>query len=154
MKPITAEIEELRAMTVPALVVRYTELFGKPPRSRHRTHLWRRCAWKLQEQRLGGLSNMAKARLAELIGEIDLPLGEADPPRSVEGNLRRPDDPPVGTVLSRTHRGREVQVRRVEGGWEVDGVTYRSLSAAAKAVTGSHWNGKLFWGVSKRRSKR
>lgn len=154
MKSIATEIEELRAMDVPALVVKYEELFGKKPRARHRTHLWRRCAWKLQEQRLGGLSNVAKTRLEELIGQIDLPLGEAAPPPSVRGSIGRGGDPPIGTTLSREWHGTEVSVRRTESGWEVDGVTHRSLSAAAKAVTGSHWNGRLFWGLSKRGAKK
>ena len=53
-KTITDEIQELHEMAVPELVDRYEALFGKPPRVKHRDWLWRRCAWKLQEQRFGG----------------------------------------------------------------------------------------------------
>ena len=46
MKDIAKEIEILRQMAVPELVVRYRELFGREPRVKHREHLWKRCAWK------------------------------------------------------------------------------------------------------------
>jgi len=148
MKSIACEISELQGMDVPALVTRYEELFGKPPRSKHRVHLWRRCAWKVQEQRLGGLSETAKNKLNELMGQIDLPL-ETGP--TVTGRVTRPGEPPVGTVLTRVYHGEEVQATRTEAGWEVDGVVYRSLSGAAKAITGSHWNGRLFFGLTRRK---
>ena len=63
----------------------------------------------------------------------------------------KPGDQPVGTTLTRVWRGNEIRTTRVEGGWEYDGVMYRSLSAVAKAVTNSHWNGRLFFGVTKRK---
>ena len=141
-------------MAVPELVERYEELFGKPPRCRNREHLWKRCAWKLQEQRFGGLSTVAKRRLEELIGEIDLPL--SDRQRTVSGHLNghvRPADHKVGTLFTRKWRGREIRTVAVEGGYEYDGVVYKSLSAVAKAVTGSHWNGKLFFGLTKRKKR-
>ena len=66
MKTVADEIEKLRTMKVPGLIDRYREVWGKEPRCKNRTHLWRRIAWKIQEQRLGGLSNVAKRRLEEL----------------------------------------------------------------------------------------
>ena len=146
---ITDEIAELRAMPVPDLVERYEDVFGKPPRVKHRDWLWRRVAWKIQEQRLGGLSTLAKKRLDELIAELDLPLGQ----RTVSSKVarQRSGEPSVGTTLVREWRGTEVIATRVEDGWEHDAVVYRSLSAIAKAVTGSHWNGKLFFGLTTRK---
>ena len=154
MKSVTQEIEELRNMAVPELTRRYRELFGKPPRVKHREHLWKRCAWKIQEQRFGGLSKVAKRRLDELIGEIDVPLGT--PQQSVSGHLNarvRPSGHTVGTVFTRPWHDREVRAVAVEGGFECDGVVYRSLSAVAKAVTGSHWNGRLFFNLTSRKKR-
>ena len=55
------------------------EIFGKRPAGlKHREWLWRRIAWKIQEQRFGGLSTVAKRRLDELIADLDLPL-QAEP---------------------------------------------------------------------------
>ena len=141
-------------MKVPELIERYRELYGRPPRVKRREHLWKRCAWKLQEQRFGGLSTVAKRRLEELIAEIDLPLGEQQ--WTVSGHLNghvRPADHKVGTVFTRTWHGREVRSVAVEGGYECDGVVYRSLSAVAKAVTGSHWSGRRFFGLTQRKTR-
>ncbi|MEM7311168.1 MAG: DUF2924 domain-containing protein [Planctomycetota bacterium] len=149
-KTITAEIAELRAMTVAELVVRYEALHGKLPRVKHRNWLWRRCAWKLQEQRYGGLSTVAKRRLDELIAELDLPLVGETVKAKVSGR-GKPDDPIIGTVLTRTWRGTEVRATRTEQGWECRGVVYRSLSAVAKAITGSHCSGKAWFGLTKRK---
>ena len=155
MKSISQEIAELREMNAPKLVERYRELHGREPRVKNRTWLWKRCAWKVQEQRLGGLSTVAKRRLEELIAEIDLPIGERQ--QTVTGALSSPTRAPqhqVGTVFSRTWKGREVRTVAVEGGYEYDGAVYRSLSAVAKAITGSHWNGRLFFGLTERKARR
>jgi hypothetical protein len=149
MKTIAQEIQELRAMPVADLVERYEALHGKPPRVKHREHLWRRCAWKVQEQRFGGLSTVAKRRLDELIAELDLPLGKSE----VVHRDVQAAKPLVGTTLTRTWKGREVTATSVDGGWQCDGVVYRSLSAVARAVTGSRWNGKLFFGLTERRAR-
>jgi hypothetical protein len=149
------EINELRAMEVPALVERYREVHGKEPRVRHKAFLWKRIAWRIQEQKFGGLSEAAKRRLEELIAEIDLPLG--DRARTVTGVLRpkrAPKGPAVGTTIAREWRGQQITVRVVEGGFEWNGVAYRSLSAVAKAITGTHWNGRLFFGLAGRRVAR
>ena len=151
-KSIPQEIAALRAMAVPELVERYEDVFGRPPRVKHRDWLWRRIAWKIQEQRFGGLSQVAKRRLDELIAEFELPLGQ----RTVNGKVARPrpGDPPLGTTLTRVWKGQNVRTTAVDGGWEHDGVVHRSLSAVAKAVTGSHWNGRLFFGLKSRRRAR
>jgi hypothetical protein len=150
-RPIAGEIVELQAMDVQRLAERYEALFGRRPRVRHKDWLWKRIAWKLQEQRLGGLSKVAKARLEELIGEIELPPIEivarpkaASPARSEPKALR------PGMVLTRRWHDQEIRVRVVEGGFEWNGQVLSSLSAVARAATGAHWNGRLFFGLTKR----
>ncbi len=158
-RPMATVIAELRELDVASLVDRYEAVHGKPPRTKHRDWLWRRVAWKVQEQRFGGLSTVAKRRLDELIAELDLPLGNNGTTvrgevREGRGGSRRPTDPVLGTTLTRAWKGREIHATAVEGGWEHEGVQYRSLSAVAKAVTGSHWNGRLFFGLKSRRRTR
>ncbi len=152
---LAKQIAELRGLSVPALVARYEALFGKPPRVRSREFLWKRICWKLQEQAFGGLSGAANARLEELIAEIKLPAAENR--RTVRGTLKRsvrPGDPAVGTTITRVWRDKEIQVRVLEAGFEWNGEVYKSLSAVAQAVTGAHWNGKLFFGlVGRKRAK-
>ena len=151
-KSIAAEIAELRGLRVPELVARYEAVYGKPPRVKHREWLWRRIAWKVQEQRFGGLSTTAKRRLDELIAELDVPLTAAATTPS-KGPQRTNGEPPIGTTPVRVWRDREVLATRTEEGWECDGVVHRSLTAAAKAATGTHWNGRLFFGLTKRRER-
>ncbi len=74
VKSIAEEIAALRGLPVRDLVVRYKAVYGKPARVKHREHLWRRIAWKIQERAFGGLSGAAKRKLDELIAEIDIPL--------------------------------------------------------------------------------
>jgi hypothetical protein len=53
-----------------------------------------------------------------------------------------------GAVLTREYKGRTIQVTVLPSGFDYDGQVYRSLSAVAKAVTGSHWNGHLFFNLT------
>lgn len=102
MKPIPEVIAELRAMNVPELVERYAEVFGRLPRTKQPTWLWRKIAWKIQEQRFGGLSQAAKERLEELIAEIDLPW--AGSPRSTTVQPWAPRFPGSGRGVSSRQR--------------------------------------------------
>ena len=151
-RSIAEEIAALRAMQVPELVERYEAVFGKRPRVKHQNWLWRRIAWKVQEQRFGGLSEVAKRRIDELIAELHVPLtGERTVRAKVQshnGNLV------TGTMLTRVWKGREIHATRTEEGWECESVVYRSLSAVAKAITGSHMSGPAFFGLTKRKRTR
>ncbi len=152
---VAQQIAELRGLSVPALVARYEALFGKPPRVKNREWLWKRCAWKLQEQAFGGLSGAAKARLEELIAEIKLPAAEDR--RTVRGTLKRSPrsgDPAVGSTITRVWRDTEIRVRVLETGFEWNGEIYNSLSATARAITGSHWNPRLFFKLVGRKRPR
>ena len=75
---------------------------------KHREHLWRRIAWRIQEQRFGGLSTVAKRKLDALITEIDIPLvvEGAEPKKPV---LRVNGEPQVGTTLPRAGRIRQAR---------------------------------------------
>lgn len=157
MQPMTEVIAELRGLPTSELVRRYADVYGKPPRVSNRQYLWKRIAWKIQEQRTGGLSEVAKQRLEELIAQIDIPLGETT--RTVTGRLRAAPAPAaeqnrdglhVGSSLVRDWKGQRIVLRVTDAGYEHAGVTYGSLSAAAQAITGSKWNGKLFFGLTKR----
>ena len=152
-KPIAEEIAELRRMPVADLVVRYEEVYGQRPRVKHREHLWRRIAWKVQEQRFGGLSGVAKKKLDALIADLGVPLVPEKPePKKVVHRIN--GEPQVGTALVREWRGQEILATRTDEGWEWDGVLYRSLTAVAKAATGSHRSGRAFFGLTRPKERR
>jgi hypothetical protein len=151
---LAEQIAALDAAPTDDLIARYTRLHGKGPRTRNRSWLVARLAWKIQEQALGGLSPAATARLDELIGQLDGPLAPgARPTPATPRALRRPAGLAVGTVLTKTWRGQDIRVHVREDGFEYEGEVYRSLTAVAKAITGSHWNGHLFFALRKRKPK-
>jgi hypothetical protein len=150
---VPKEVAALETMTVSQLRDRYAEVFGEPARPGHKTWLMRRIVWRLQALAEGDLSERARRRAAELANDADLRLY---PPRNsqvIAGSKAgardsEPSDdrlPPPGKILSRLYKGRMVHVRVLSKGFEFEGAVYKSLSAVAKAVTGSHTNGFLFF---------
>ncbi len=154
-KTITQQIAELQRLQPAELAQRYEQMFSKPPRVRNAAWLRRQVAWKLQEQQLGGLGERAKTRLAELMAGIDLPLVAAPPPRprpTAAKTVRDTNTPLPGTVLVREWRDQRIEVHVTDDAFLWNGVSYSSLSAVAKAITGAAWNGRLFFGLTTRRS--
>jgi hypothetical protein len=147
-----AVIAELATMSVAQLSKRHVEMLGKKPRIKNRTWLQRKLAWFEQTKRYGGLSTAAKKRLDELMGEIELPVPTSRTAKPVAPNTRSADDLPLGTRLERKWRDRVIVATRVEGGWDCEGAIYRTLSAAAKAVSGSHVSGPAWFGIWKPKS--
>ena len=143
---IGQQIAAYQVMRVPELVAEYERLHGVAPHCRNRVWLWRRCAWKLQERHFGGLPADARARLEQLISEVS--------PATVVRKPRPRGELAPGTTLMREWHGQQVSVRVADDGSFVhDGKPYRSLSAVAQAITGQHWNGKLFFGLRTRSKK-
>ena len=145
-------------MTVTQLRGKYTEVFDEPSRSGNKDFLFKRVAWRVQSLAEGGLSERARRRAEELARDADLrttlprpPAATPDAPaRTVTRTAPTAHDrlPIPGTVLTRKYRGKQVEVKVLPFGFEHEGQTYRSLSAVAKVVTGSHWNGHLFFGLT------
>jgi len=141
-------------MTAEQLRLKWRELYGEDTRSCNRDYLWRRLAWRVQELAYGGLSERAKARIAELTSGDDLRML---PPRGWQpsaetlpmGPVRDRRIPKPGVVLSRRYHGQEIRVTVLEDGFEWNGRRFRSLSALAREVTGQRWNGLLFFGLTK-----
>lgn len=149
LPPMEQVIADLAKHSVAELVKLHVEQLGRRPKIKSRVWLQRKLAWHEQTRRFGGLSGAAKKRLEELMGEIQLPLAVPRAPKSAGAGTRSADDLPLGTRLERTWHGRVIVATRVEGGWSCEGHTFKSLSAAAKAVSGSHVSGPAFFGIWK-----
>ena len=85
--PLIREILALRELPVSALRERYLAVFGEESTSRNKDYLFKRIAYRMQEQRYGGLSPRAKARAAELADKAPV---RRRPPRSVASVRRAP----------------------------------------------------------------
>ncbi len=155
---IAKELAAMRRMTVTQLRTRYGEVLGEQTRSSNRQHLIRRIAWRLQAMEHGTLSQRARRKAAELADEANLrltapknaPLAVA-PPRPVKaGTFRDRHLTPPGNVIARAYKGQSLCVTVLEGGFEYEGLRYRTLSSVAKAIAGSHLNGYAFFGLRQR----
>jgi hypothetical protein len=162
MDPIvTAAIDELKDFKIPALKKRYRELFGEESKSSNKQFLFRRIAWRVQANAEGDLSERARQRAAEIADERDLriraPKGFVARPEPGSGSVDRtrpPKDcrlPGPGTLLTRRVGDRQIVVKVLSDGFEYESRHYRSLSAIAREVTGTRWNGLLFFGLAERR---
>lgn len=152
--PIERELALLPQMTTGQLCQRYAELFGEPTRSRHRIYLIRKIAWKLQALVEGDLSERARRRAEELARGFELrvmpPRTPTSAPLAIAASASEPRDPRLpapGTAIVRRYKGRTLQVLVLTDGFDFEGDRYRSLSAVAKAITGSHCNGFRFFGL-------
>jgi len=151
---VARELAALEAMTVKELRAKYAQVFGEETRVGNKAWLVKRIIWRLQALAEGDLSERARKRAAELAQDADLRLS---PPRQkqtasasiqkngrasalVNGHLPLP-----GTILTRWYKGQTLKVQVLRHGFEHEGQVYRSLSAVAKAITGSHTSGFLFF---------
>jgi hypothetical protein len=141
---IEAEITHLRSLAIDALRRRWRVIFGRtPPADLSRDLLGRMIAWRLQERAFGGLDR-------ESLRFLDGLARHGCPPR----RRLKP-----GTVLVRDYQGQRHTVTVVPNGFDWQGTTYSSLSAIARAITGTAWSGPRFFalargnGASARRNK-
>ena len=164
---IAAEIDALHRMTTGELAERYEELHGQPVRTRHRAYLIRKIAWRIQANAEGDLTERARKRAAELADDADIrvmaPKTLVCPPQSGEkvtvnrllpnGEHNDPRIPSPGSAIVREYKGRKIRVVVLADrqGFEYDGDRYRTLSAIAKKVTGSHINGFRFFRLGSKR---
>lgn len=141
----------LRRLDDDDLRARFEAEFGISAKGRSSQRLLRRLAWKLQAEHEGGLTPRALDRIAALEPVHRAPY----PPRAPEPSTRAtpitetperdPRLPPPGTILRRAFKGttHEILVGWNDFGWQ--GQSYPSLTALARAITGSRWNGFAFF---------
>ena len=151
---IVNEVAALERLSVGQLRQRFAELFGEATKASNRTWLLKRIVWRMQALAEGDLSERARRRAAELARDADLRLNP--PQNKANTTTPSPQDvpipvpvdhrlPPPGTILTRPYKGQLVQVQVLTEGFAYGGRVYASLSAVAKAITGSHTNGFLFF---------
>jgi Protein of unknown function (DUF2924) len=132
-----AQIAALKTKSTVELRGMWRELFGQEPPALGRRYLEDRLAFRVQELHFGGLSDRARRKLDALADQLDLKAARR----------RDPGLPIAGTRLVREWKGVEHVVTVREQDFAYDGRPYRSLSAIAREVAGSRWNGWLFFGL-------
>jgi len=155
---VTAQIAALSGMTVGELREKFLAVYGEPTRSSNKVYLRKKIAWKIQADAEGGLSQRALDRIEELAPLAPIRwrpnLKDVQMPGTEEDRKQAPRDPrlpPVGTVLTRVHKGKKHEVEVLADGFAYDGKRYRSLTQVASLIAQSHWNGYLFFGLTGRK---
>ena len=140
---VIGRLAEIRTMDIVALKAMWRELFAAEPPPYNRRFLESRLAYRVQELAYGGLKPETLKRLAALAEELE--------PRS---GTRSGDHRPIaGTRLMREWQGVEHCATVLADGYEYDGRPYRSLSAIARAITGTRWNGLVFFGLKSQQGR-
>ncbi len=137
---ITRQLKRLDAMNFSELKEKFCELFGFEAGQTNAVNLRRRLACRIQELHFGGLSENDKEILSR-IADGDPMANLKDKANSAISKLR-------GTRYQRVWKGQKYEVSVLEDGkFEYAGEVFNSLSAIARNITGTRWNGKLFFGV-------
>ena len=135
----------LQSMSLEQLREKWLDLYGEEPPQYKKQFLIKRLAYRIQELFYGGLSEQANVHLQQAAKE--------DPVATV--NRRIPEERKSneailpGTRLVRVWNDRRYEVTVLADGYEFEGRTFRSLSAVAREITGTRWNGKVFFGLKK-----
>lgn len=142
------EIMALKNASLEEIKAKYAEIFGLESPSTNKIFLWKKIAYRLQEQHYGGLPEATQGRINELIERYDPVNNKSMRPINPEPGMKMARDrrlPIPGAIIKKEYKGRVHDVKVLENGFEYEGKTYKTLSAVAKAITGAHWNGFLFF---------
>jgi hypothetical protein len=143
-EPILARLASLKAMSVNELKTEWQVLFNAPAPNNSRNFLEGRLAYRIQELTYGGPDKQTRRMLDLLADEVDGTLTR-------KAQIADPRNPVVGTKLIREWDGTAHTVTVLKEGFEWDGRCYKSLSAVARTITGTRWNGYRFFGLRERK---
>ncbi|NJL50575.1 MAG: DUF2924 domain-containing protein [Blastochloris sp.] len=138
--PVLARVAAIKTMPTPALKTMWRELYGTDAPPYNRRFLESRLAYRVQELAYGGLKPETVKRLDALARGV----ADTDPKTR---RIRADQKPIAGTRLIREYGGVEHVATVLHDGYEYQGRPYKSLSAIARAITGTRWNGWVFFGL-------
>jgi hypothetical protein len=142
--PILSQLAALKNAPVGVLKAKWRDLFDREPPPYNRRFLESRLAYRIQELAYGGLKPETIERLDAIADELE---GKTPKRRRNTQHL-----PIAGTRLIREWKGAEHSVTVRTDDFEYQGRPYKSLSAIARCITGTRWNGLVFFGLKNHRS--
>lgn len=146
---VLKQIAGLKDLSHDELCQLWKTLYGKDPVSSNRPHLVKQLAYRIQELAHGGLSENAHRMMDEILDTNGFDENGGNQATRRTEKKRKAGMPVVGTRLVREWNGATYEVIVVHGGFEYEGKRYRSLTAITKVITGTHWNGRAFFGLKK-----
>jgi hypothetical protein len=142
---VLAQLAALKVAPIAELKRKWRDLFEGEPPPYNRRFLEHRLGYRIQELAYGGLSAETLERLDAIADELE---GKAPRRRSTLDTR-----PIAGTRLVREFKGVEHCVTVRQEGFEYQGRPYQSLSAIARHITGTRWNGLVFFGLKAMRGQ-
>src|SRR3990172_1788066 len=160
---LTMDVQTVSKLDAAALHKLYRDLFGSDRPMPNAEHIRRKIAWHVQAQAEGGLPEAARQRALAIARNSKLRVrvcgngcrrGQTASPmqHAVTTHVSPTNDsrlPMPGSLLVKDFKGRTIVVKVLDDGFEYDGRRFASLSAVAKEITGTKWNGFLFFGLTK-----
>ena len=141
-------LKVLQNLSREELIKRWKKLFNaNSPQHAKKEFLIKHLVWELQARKQGGYSAQTKKQLDKLADKLAAKqeINEEEINKHCRQNL----EIKAGTKLIREYKGEKHEVIALEKGFEYRNKPYKSLSAIAKEITGTQWNGKVFFGVKK-----
>lgn len=136
MAALVADLDTLSNLSWGELVIKWRATFDAPP-PKHLSvpFMIKAIGFEMQCKTLGGVSKSTERQLKAIArgGFAKTTMAASIKP---------------GTHLMREWNGRTYQVEATKDGYVLDGMTYNSLSATAKRITGAHWSGPRFFGLA------
>ncbi len=154
--PTEVVLERVMGMNIAALQGVHRGLFQKDCPVVHLLYLRRKVAWELQARREGGLPEAARQHALHIAWQSALRTRGVGRERFRPSTISFGHDPrlpPPGTLLRRECKGKSVLVKILPGGFEYEGRVFPSLSSVARLVTGTRWNGFVFFGLAQDSSR-
>jgi hypothetical protein len=142
---VLAQLAAIKAAPIAELKQKWRDLFEGEPPPYNRRFLEHRLGYRIQELAYGGLSAETLERLDAIADELE---GKAPRRRSTLNNR-----PIAGTRLVREWKGFEHCVTVRHEDFDYQGRPYKSLSAIARHITGTRWNGLVFFGLKNTRGQ-
>src|ERR1700682_533811 len=142
---VLAQLAALKGAPATALKTKWRALFDTEPPPYNRRFLESRLAYRIQELAFGGLKPETVERL--------IALAEGLGGKGTNRARSAQDRPIAGTRLIRDWQGIEHCVTVRDDGYEYQGRPYKSLSAIARLITGTRWNGWIFFGLKNQRAR-
>ena len=139
-RQVLARLAALKDMTVRELKAEWGKLFSSEAPNNSRPFLEQRLAYRIQELTFGGPSKPVRQLLDALADQVE---GK----KVRKSVISDPRNPVIGTRLVREWDGGEHVITVLKDGFDWQGRRYKSLSAIARDITGTRWNGYRFFGL-------
>lgn len=137
---ISVSMDNLKSLTTKELQNKWQEIFKTPaPKGYTKSYLIKELDWYYQYNKLP----------SKLQNQINCLVENYEKTKTVNVKKIKKFNVAIGTKFIREFKGGKYEVVTVDGGFNFNGKLYKTLSAVANIITGTHWNGKKFFGVYK-----